>query len=281
VQSDLNTKHNSSFSTWVFDIVGIILLLSIFYAIWIGSHPLFTPDEGRYSEIAREMVATGDFITPRLNGVVFLDKPILYYWLQASAIKLWGLKESALRLWPALIGIVCCLFVYLAGRQLFNRRTALLATLFLATSPLYYGAAHYANLDLEVAAFVSMTLLCFLMAMAKEEKTSTRRTLLLLAYTFAGLATLTKGLIGFVLPGLVMGTWILLLNRWYLLKTLHILTGLLIFAAITLPWYILAQLANPQFFHFFFVIQHFSRFLTMDTFNNQIAFWFYIPIFVA
>ena len=278
--SDLKTRDSSSFSSWLIDAAGIFILLSIFYALWIGSHPLFTPDEGRYSEVAREMIATGDYITPRLNGVAFLDKPILYYWLQASAIKLFGLKESALRLWPALIGILNCLFVYLAGRQLFNRRAAILAALCLATSPLYYGAAHYANLDLEVASFISMTLLCFLMA--SQAKPGRLRTVLFLSvYVFASLASLTKGLIGIVLPGLVAGSWILLLNRWSLLKYARLFSGLFIFACITVPWYVLAQLNNPQFFHFFFVTQQFSRFLTMDKFNNQTAMWFYLPIVIA
>ena len=125
------------------------LLLGIFYALWIGSHAFFTPDEGRYPEVASEMVVSGDYITPRLNGVAFLDKPALYYWLQASAIKLFGVNEWALRLWPAFLGVLGCLMLYAAGSLLFNRRSGLLAAGILATSPLYYGGAHYANLDLK------------------------------------------------------------------------------------------------------------------------------------
>jgi 4-amino-4-deoxy-L-arabinose transferase-like glycosyltransferase len=274
VLSNSNTK---SLASWLIDVASIVIVLSIFYAIWLGTHPLFTPDEGRYSEVAREMVKSGDYITPRLNGIVFLDKPVLYYWLQASAIKFYGLKESALRFWPACIGILGCLFVYLGGRQLFNRRTGLISAFILATSPLYYGAAHYANLDLEVASFISITLLCFLMAI-QAKTTSLKNTLLIATYVFSALAVLTKGLIGVVFPALIAGTWILLLNRWYLLKSIHLLSGLLIFACMTVPWYILVQRANPQFLHFFFVTQQLSRFLTIDTFNNQNACWFYFPI---
>src|ERR1700730_2248878 len=87
------------------DIGWLSILFLCFYTILLGSHSLITPDEGRYSEIAREMLLSGDYITPRVNGVAFLDKPILYYWLQTITINLFGLKEWALRLFPALTGV--------------------------------------------------------------------------------------------------------------------------------------------------------------------------------
>lgn len=272
-------SSNSGFAAnrnWYLDLLIISILLGVFYFLWIGSYALFTPDEGRYSEVAREMVTTGDFITPRLNGVVFLDKPILYYWLQASAIKLFGIKEWALRLWPALIGILGALVTYTTGRILFNRRTGFLSAGILATCPLYYGAAHYANLDLEVAVFVASSLMCFIGAV----KTQCSR-LFIAAYVFAGLAALTKGLIGIAFPMMIIGSWILLLNRWSILKKMHLVLGLFIFAVISVPWYILAQKATPAFFEFFFLKQQISRFLTHDYFNNQTVAWFYAPIVIA
>ncbi len=256
------------------------MLLGIFYAIWIGSYALFTPDESRYSEVAREMVVTGDYITPRLNGVAFLDKPVLYYWLQASAIKLFGLKEWALRFWPAFIGVLGCLITYISGRILFDRRTGIISALLLATSPVYYGAAHYANLDLEVAVLIGSSLLFFMLSM-KTMSSKLRSTFLITAYVFSGLAALTKGLIGIAFPVMIIGAWILLLNRWSILKKMHLILGILIFLAISAPWYMLAQKANPEFLHFFFVTQQVSRFLTTDSFNNQAPIWFYIPIILG
>lgn len=264
-------------TTWIIDLISLAVFLGTLYALWIGSYALFTPDEGRYSEVAREMVATGDYITPRVNGVAFLDKPVLYYWLQASAIQLFGLKEWALRFWPACIGIIGALITYMAGHLLFNRRTGILSAIILAASPLYYGAAHYANLDLEVAVFVSAALLFFIMS--TQVTTAKARTYLLItAYVFAGLAALTKGLIGIVFPAMIIGAWILLLKRWEMLKKMHLISGLLIFAGITIPWYILVQMANPEFFQFFFIKQQVSRFLTTEQFNNRTVTWFYIPI---
>lgn len=265
---------------WLTDLISLTLFLGLFYAVWIGSYALFTPDEGRYSEVAREMIVTGDYITPRLNGVVFLDKPILYYWLQASAMKLFGVKEWALRFWPALAGILGCLITYTAGHLLFNRRTGIISALILATSPLYYGAAHYANLDLEVATLVGNSLLCFITGM--QVKNDRLKTIFLIgAYVFAGLAALTKGLIGIAFPAMIIGAWVLVLNRWDTLKKMRLITGLLIFTAIALPWYVLVQKANPEFFEFFFMKQQVSRFLTTDTFNNRTPGWFYIPIVLA
>ncbi len=262
------------------DILFLLIGLFIFYALWLGSYPLFTPDEARYSEIAREMLTSHNFITPNLNGVAFLDKPILYYWLQASMIHLFGLKEWALRFWPMCLGIICCLISYSAGCLLLNRRIGLLAALILATSPLYYGGSHYANLDLEVASFISNALLCFIIAI-ETNKPSQRQIFLILAYIMTSLAFLTKGLIGIVFPILIIGLWIFLLKRWQIFLRLHLITGLIIFLLIAAPWYILVQKANPQFFHYFFLTQQFSRFLTKGDFNNQTSVWFYLPVVFA
>jgi len=273
----LSTNKSNAVPSWLRDLFYLGISLGIFYALWIGHHALFTPDEGRYSEVAREMVTTGDYITPRVNGVAFLDKPALYYWLQASAIHLFGLKEWALRFWPASIGILGTLVTYAAGRLLFNRRTGILSAIILATSPLYYGAAHYANLDLEVAALIGITLLFSLLAL-HTESSKNRSLFFIAAYIFCGLAALTKGLIGIAFPALIIFIWMLFLNRFVLLKKMHLVLGFIIFTATTLPWYYLVQKANPEFLHFFFVTQQFSRFLTTQDFNNQAATWFYVPI---
>jgi 4-amino-4-deoxy-L-arabinose transferase-like glycosyltransferase len=274
----ISTREN--IQSWLRDLVGIALFLGLFYALWIGSHALITPDEGRYSEVAREMVASGDYITPRLNGVAFLDKPVLYYWLQAAAIKLFGVKEWSLRLWPAALGVLCAVMTYICGRLLFNRRTGVMAAIMLATSPLYYGGSHYANLDLEVASLISDSLLSFIAAM-QVTSARLRNILLCAAYIFAGLAALTKGLIGIVFPAMIIGAWIIILNRWSILKKIHLISGFCLFFLITVPWYYLVQKANPEFLHFFFITQQVSRFLTMQEFNSKAAVWFYVPIVLA
>ncbi len=278
--SNLPNSALNSNKNWLQDLVSLVIFIGIFYALWIGSHALFTPDEGRYSEVAREMVSSGDYITPRLNGVAFLDKPALYYWLQAIAINLFGLKEWALRFWPAFMGVLGSLMTYICGRILFNRRVGLLGAVMLATSPLYYGAAHYANLDLEVASFISCSLMSFIAAM-QVSRTRTKNRLLLAAYIFAACAALTKGLIGIVFPAMIIGLWVLLANRWDVVKKMHLIKGMILFLALALPWYVLVQKENPEFLHFFFVTQQVSRFLTMQDFNSKAAIWFYAPVILA
>jgi 4-amino-4-deoxy-L-arabinose transferase-like glycosyltransferase len=267
---------NSNKNSWALDLFFITTLISLFFAMFMGSHHLLVPDEGRYVEVAREMVASGNYVTPFLNGIVFLDKPILFYWLQCLAIKIFGLKEWSVRLWPAIIGVFGCVASYVAGRKLFNRRTGIFAAFILATSPLYYILSHYANMDLEVAVFITATLYAFLIAVKLED--SYRRSIVLwIAYTFAALAFLTKGMIGIVFPAMIIGGWIIIFNDWRLLKRIHLLSGLGILVLIVTPWCILEQRANPEFFHYFFVTQHFSRFLTSN-FNNPHATWFYLPV---
>lgn len=261
---------------WLVDLLVLTILLAGFFALWLGSHALLVPDESRYSTIAWEMVTSGNYITPHLNGVSFLDKPILYYWLQASAIKVFGLNEWSLRFWPALCGVLGCIFTYVAGRLLFDRRTGIIASIILATSPLYFFMAHYANLDLEVAVFISGALFAFLIAV-NYLNTTKGQIFLWLAYLFVALACLTKGMIGVVLPALVIGVGIILLNRWMLLKQVHLVRGLLLVLIIAAPWYILAQKANPEFWHYFFVTQQFSRFVSTG-FNDQESVWFYFPV---
>lgn len=270
----MNSTQQSRLVT-LLDVVILTAVISVLYFLWLGSYPVFTPDEGRYTEVAREMLASHDFITPRVNGVPFLDKPALYYWLQALSLHWFGMKEWAIRFFPACFGVAGCLMVYGFGRYFFNRLTGLLAAVILATSPLYFAGAHYANLDLEVSVLIAASLFCLLAGM-KENEAKPR--FLYAAYVFAGLAFLTKGLIGVVFPVMIGSVWLMLNKRWSGFLKLHLLRGLAIMLAIILPWYTLVQLHNPNFLHYFFVEQQFTRFLSADVFNNNLPFWFYLPI---
>lgn len=258
-----------------FDFLLISLLCVILFTLFAGSYPLISPDEGRYLEIAREMVVSGDFITPHLNAAIFLDKPILFYWFEAGVLKLLGFHEWSVRLVPAFFAWFGCLLTYWAGLKLYNRRTGLLAGLMQATMLMYFLLAHYCDMDLMVAVLLSAILWLFLLGLESH-----RREYFWLAYAFAGLAFLTKGLIAIIFPAMIVGAWIVVLSRWRFLKKIHLVSGLIIFLLVVSPWLILVQGQNPEFSYYFFIVQQFSRYLTHH-FNSQQPFYFYFPVILV
>jgi len=258
------------------DLVILTVLICLFFTFMLGNRPLSVPDEGRYVEISREMVATGNYLTPRLNSVKYFEKPVFFYWLEAFSIKLFGLNEFTLRLWPALFALFGCLAIAVVGARLFGRLTGLLGATVLATSLLYYGLSRAIILDMPVSILLTLALLSFLMG-THEAPGLKRRLYLWVFYAFAALAVLTKGLIGIFIPGMVIGAWILLLGEWRMLKTLYIPSGLALFLLIAAPWHILVGRANPEFYQFYFIHEHFQRYLT-KVHGRYKPFWYFMPI---
>ena len=296
----LSNHANSRKKSWYLDLVLLTVGIAFVFGLFLGARPLNVPDEGRYSEIPREMLVLHDFVTPHLNGVKYFEKPPLFYWLQAGSIKFlnpfiiqWERKlnkhqkdrylspisEWTVRLPNAIVGLLGCLFVYASGRILFQRRTGLLSAIILASSVLYFSLARLVTLDMTLTVCLSVSLLSFLMATNQPSGLS-RRCLFYSAYAFSALAMLTKGLIGVLFPIMIVGAWILVLNQWYWLKKSFIPSGLLLFLAIVLPWHILAQLRNSDFFSFYFIEQQFLRYSTLIAQRYQPD-WFFIPIFIV
>lgn len=267
----LSPKHGS---------ILVLMLFALVYLSLLNHRPLNNPDESRYSEIAYEMLRSGDYVTPRFNDVLFLDKPPLYYWLQATAIKLFGDHNGSLRFFPALFAFIGALSVYHACKKLFNHDTAQLASVILLSSPLYFFIGLYANLDMEVAVFISNTLLFFAIAEFAPITNRQRSFYFYLAYFNAALGILTKGLIGIVLPALSIGVWLILTGNLRKIIKYKIPTGLCLVILITAPWYYLAEKANPGFLHFFFYEQQFSRFVGSH-FNAHNPFYFYPALILA
>jgi len=276
--SNTPSPADSPTAPWWRDALLLACLLALFFGFGLGERALWHPDEGRYSEIPREMVETGDYVTPRLNGVKYFEKPVLFYWLQAGAIKLFGVNEWALRLWPALLALAGVLAVYGAGRALWDRRAGLVAAAVLATSPLYYLMARIITLDMAVSVFLTGALLAFLLGV-RAPPGRTRALYLYGFYALCAAATLTKGLIGLVIPALVIGAWIVLLWDWRLLLSIRLPTGLLLFFALAVPWHWFAAQANPEFAQFYFIHEHFERYLT-TTHGRYQPWWFFAPVLI-
>ncbi len=276
--SNTPSPADSPTAPWWRDALLLACLLALFFGVGLGERALWHPDEGRYSEIPREMVETGDYVTPRLNGVKYFEKPALFYWLQVGAIKLFGVNEWALRLWPALLALAGVLAVYGAGRALWGRRAGLIAAAVLATSPLYYLMARIITLDMAVSVFLTGALLAFLLGV-RAPPGRTRALYLYGFYALCAAATLTKGLIGLVIPALVIGAWIVLLWDWRLLLSIRLPTGLLLFFALAAPWHWFAAQANPEFAQFYFIHEHFERYLT-TTHGRYQPWWFFAPVLI-
>lgn len=272
-------QQPSSDNSWTKDLLLLFLSLALLLGSFLGTRPLGVPDEARYSEIPREMIESGDYLTPHLDYIKYFEKPPLLYWFQVAAIKTGGYSEWALRFPTALLALLGCLMVYAAGRTLYDRETGLLSSLILATSLLYFAMAHLITLDMTVTVFLTGCLLSFIVGI-RQENSKARRILLWACYACAALSVLTKGLIGIALPGLIVFSWLLIYNEWKLLKHCHLVSGSILFLLITTPWYWLVQQTNPEFFHFFFIEQHFSRYLTLSA-GRYKSDWFFIGILLT
>lgn len=261
------------------DVLLLVLFFGTLYFIMLGNRPLFVPDEGRYAEIAREMALSNDFVTPHLNHIKYFEKPPLFYWLSTFAIKTLGLSVWSIRCVNALLAILGCLATYITARKLYDRRTGFMSAMVLGTSTLYFVMGHMISLDLPVTVFLSCCLYAFILAVQQPDGRA-RRLLIWLAAVAAALAVLTKGLIGIVFPAMIIGSWIILTKQWRLLTRLYLPSALIIFLLIAVPWHVLVNLRNPEFFYFYFIEQHILRYTSIEVGHYQPV-WFFIPVFLA
>ncbi len=236
--------------------------------------PLMLPDEGRYVGVAWEMLRSGDWLTPTLNGMPFFHKPPLMYWLTAPALALFGLHEAAGRVAPLAGAFVGGMALFLFLRRWAGAAQAQRALCVLGAMPLFYVGAQFANLDMLVAGCISACVLAFAHTALCLEAGLPHQKPLAGAYALAAFGVLAKGLIGGLLPALVIVLWLVLWRRGLLLLRLLWLPGLLLFVAVAAPWFVAMQWQHPAFLDYFFVVQHFKRFAA-GGFNNVLPFWFY------
>ena len=258
------------------DLLILTLLFGLLLGFRLGSYELSNPDEGRYAEIPREMVAAHDYVTPRLNGVNYFEKPPFVYWCVAGCLKLFGPGEWSMRAVPALFSLSGILLAYVAARRIYGRRAGLAAATVLGTSLLYFALSRILILDMVVSVLMSAALFCFILGV-REPAGQTRRWLFYGLYAAAALATLSKGLIGVLIPGAVMFLWLLLLNQWHRLRPFYLPTGALLFLAIALPWHLLAASRNETWAHRYFVYEHWLRF-SSPVASRPGHWWYFIPI---
>ncbi|GIW46113.1 MAG: glycosyl transferase [Candidatus Binatia bacterium] len=243
----------------------------------LGASPLIEPDEARYAEIAREMLVRGDWVTPTLNFVPYFEKPPLVYWLTTISLALFGQHDWAVRLWPALSGLVGVGCTARLAASMFGWPTGLLAGAILATTPLYFGMSQVLTLDMPLTAWCTASLVCAWFVLARVPG---RPTIAVVVFWLAlGLGVLTKGPVAVVL---VLGTLVLYalaIGKPGVLVRLVWVPGIVLFLVVAVPWFVLLSWRHPEFVSFFFVEQHLARYAR--PWEHREPPWFYIPVLLA
>lgn len=260
----------------------LLLLLLAVAVVWFGNleyRKLFHPDEGRYAEIPREMVASADWLTPRLNGIKYFEKPPLQYWATAAAYRVFGEAQWTSRLWTALSGFLAVLLTYAAGVRLSGPDAGLYAALLLVSSAGFVLGGHYNTLDMGLTFFLTLALVAFLFAQRDHQTRRGRALWMHVAWAAAAGAVLSKGLVGAVLPAGGLVAYTLLTRDFAVWRRLNPVTGVLLFLALAAPWFVQVSLANPEFPRYFFIHEHFQRFLTTAHYRDQ-PWWFFLPVLV-
>jgi 4-amino-4-deoxy-L-arabinose transferase-like glycosyltransferase len=252
-------------------------VLAVAWFATLQVRPMLDPDEGRYAEIPREMVATGDWLTPRLDGLKYFEKPPLQYWATAVAYSVFGLSEWTSRLWTVGLAFACLPMVFAWTRRLYGVDAALAAVLALAASP-YFGVISHLNLlDAGFTSWLTGAVFAFTLAQSSEEGGQAERRWMLLAWLAAALAILSKGIVVGVLAGVSLIAYSIIERDMRPWKRLHVAWGLPLFLLVGAPWFFAVSARNPDFPGFFFIHEHFARFLT--TVHQRVEpWWFFLPL---
>jgi 4-amino-4-deoxy-L-arabinose transferase-like glycosyltransferase len=266
-----------------------ILILATLYVCYfshLGAIGFVGPDEPRYAWIARDMAETGDWVTPRLYGKPWFEKPPLFYWGAALCFKLFGISEAAARLPSAISALLATLALAWLALRLYGAETARWLLLLLPTTVGMIGFSHAAATDMPFSGMLTIAMVCaaVVLGLTRNENTPilprTPWLALILFGFFLGLAVLAKGPAAIILSGGAIFFWALFTKRWRDAFRLFHPAALASFCLTALPWYILCARRNPDFFRIFIIEHNFKRYLTPE-FQHIQPFWFYIPVLLV
>ena len=225
-----------------------------------------------------EMIRSGDWIVPHLNGLIYFEKPPLGYWCIALGEKFFGATLFGARFFNALFSLLTCFVLYRFFKRFLSQKVGLWAAFIYGTCGLPFGMSQMLTLDIALTFFLTTTLLLFASGFLEENATQARKDFLF-AYIFMALTVLTKGLIGIVLPALIGFPWLIFTGHIKKLSKAYLAKGILLFFMIAAPWHFLAQQRYDCFFHFYFWHEHFERYLT--TVHNRVRpFYFLLNAFL-
>ncbi|MBI3755119.1 MAG: glycosyltransferase family 39 protein [Deltaproteobacteria bacterium] len=276
--SETRKKH---WQTWLF--ISLAIFISFFK---LGSLLLFDVDEAVFSEATREMVGTGDYITPTYNYEPRYDKPILFYWLMSLAFKLFGITEFSARFTSAMFGTALATATFFFVKKLYGQRPAILAGLCLLLNLEFFVYSHSAVTDMTLAFFITAALYSFYLGYQMSSESGVLSSELnnkwyLLFWVFAGLAALTKGVIGILFPAAIIFIYLAASRELSKVKLLLAPRFLLIFSAIAFHWYIAQFYINGwEFFNAFIIKHHFQRYTEVIS-SHSGPIYFYVPVILA
>jgi len=260
-----------------FFVITLIVTCLILFFFGLGTVPIKDIDEAMHAATSKDMVLSGDWVTPRYNGENFYDKTPLYNWLAAISFLLFGYSEFAARLPAALLGSGCVMLTYWLARSMFGTVVAFLSALVLATSAEYIVLSRVVVHDISLAFFVTLSLTLFFVGYKNEKH---RKPAFLFGYAALGFAVLAKGPVGVVLPMMIIGLFLICKKQLRFLKKMQIGWGLFIFLAVAAPWYILMSVRNPDYSEYFFLKQNIGSFLSQQS-RHPKPFYYYIPVLMG
>ncbi|NHZ72861.1 MAG: phospholipid carrier-dependent glycosyltransferase [Nitrospirae bacterium] len=253
-------------------ILSLVALCLFLFGFGLHSRVLWDVDEGMHAVMTRNILLTGDWVTPTFNGENFYDKPILFNWLGAIAFLLFGFNEFAARLPASIFGTCGVLVTYFLGRKMFGPTVGFLGGVILAGSAEYLLLSRVVVHDIALTLFTTLALSFFYFGLVDVER---RKRYLLLFWVAAGFAILAKGPLGLALPGLVIGVFLLATRRVSLIREMQIGWGLLILLAVAGPWYFAISLRNPDYLRYFILEKNLGSFTSTDTHHaGPIYFYF-------
>lgn len=253
----------------------LALFATVLWFATLPLRPLFNTDEGRYAEIPREMLASGDWAIPHLNGLLYLEKPPLQYWATAASLSIFGQNEFGARFYTALCALGAVLCAALAARRLWGPEAAIRTAALLPSMLLFLIMGQLLTLDMSLTAYMTAALAAFLAAQSAGPRSE--RLLMLAAWAATALGVLTKGPVAAAVPGAVLVLYSLWSRDFSPWRRLHAAPGIALFAAIALPWYVVAARRVPGFLGFFFIHEHLARYLTPSAHRQQV-FWYFVPV---
>jgi len=259
-----------------------LLILTVFISFFnLGSVTLFDVDEAVFSTATREMIESGDWITPTYNGKNRYDKPILFYWLMAASYKMSGINEFGARFPSALASTALVIAIFFFMRNVRDDTYAFYAAIAALLSMYFLAYSHAAVTDMSLTLFISLSLFSFYLWIDGETQSKTKNNMYLYGfYLFSALAFLTKGLIGIVFPFGIVLAYMIVIHGWKGLIKVFSLKGIILFMLISLPWVIVQFTINGQeFFDQFFMKHHFKRYTGVIS-GHRGPFYYYIPVLI-